>query len=412
MKKVLVLAACLLLPLLTYAQLASKGANYILRRDAARGLSKYSGTHSAQSLVLNAHKNLTLDKINKKANIEVDWESLVVNKEQADKVFYSLIHDNYHFQIASKAHVPLNNRAFPKEVIQNNHLKDFLYRAEYVARLNYIRKNAAEVAQSTKMSVVPGSEPVDYTRFIPATTNILFVGESHTLPPVREEIFLLLNQLRKRDPSRKIVLLTEFVDKSIESTSMLRKALEQHTELDIVNYKRFMKRLADSRIEIVGLEDLRGLFTENVLVWFKTQEQSPFRHSRVYVEKRNSAWAEIIKKQRRKNPTALFVVYTGAAHVSYSWLDNLPSMLPAYEGYVINFISPHRLKYISSFWDYLYPQQGPELWNLFYMDPKNKLLVTLSKPNYRKLLGADATLVLHGQQRAPVKLPFRTLKKP
>lgn len=159
-------------------------------------------------------------------------------------------------------------------------------------------------------------QPVQYAALIPPQAKYIAVGEEHGFAPLRQAFEELVLGYRQMYPERKIIVLTEFV---FDRTLPLSEKTGEPVSLLGLKYRRvsadfrFLEKFVKRGIDVIGLEDERYFRSHQRLITpvFRQVES-------VYgMKQRNEHWREIIEQVRRREPEAVFFVYTGNMHVHY-----------------------------------------------------------------------------------------------
>lgn len=177
-----------------------------------------------------------------------------------------------------------------------------------------------------------------------ASKDLLFLGEVHFIPEIQVAVGQLIFALKNLNPTRRIVVFTEFVDLPAVTAKNPTKNLSSYyrrtgdfltTKMDNQNAHALnttdyasdlFEVLLEENFEIYPLEDR----TLHDLI----EKEQPILHSSetslLAVTLRNKSWARVIETKmaevRKTDPDALFVVYAGIAHTS--WL--MPYALPKF----------------------------------------------------------------------------------
>lgn len=394
MNRITIFAVFLLSPGLCFAQFLG-GAKGALRQSIKKEVQQFALSPEAEKLVLNSSKKLTLEQLtagNKQLNNPRLLNEVLGAQIQNELLKRDILPDSYHRRAATHGnkHFRTDEDSSPLEV--RNNLTDLLYTAEYAARLEFVKRHASQLRGSLVTTL---NKEIDYTQLIDPQATLVYVGEHHDEFRVIEAVEELFRQYHTAYPGRKMIVLTEFADISIVGP---KAVLDNFHRRDgaVLFYAGVFERLAKQDIFVVGLDD------------FKAVRSVP-AGSRVFVQRRNEQWAQIIRQWREKEPNALFFVYAGAGHTKYSSYNHMASLLPEEKGQVFTFLPAKNLNKQGTFWDYLYPAQGPALWNEFYQDSRNKVVMTLEDMRYRKLVGADVTVVVHNRVLPYTAPPFRAV---
>lgn len=194
----------------------------------------------------------------------------------------------------------------------------FIHELERMDRLwKELDQHLPELQEAAAKTPQP-AEPIPWlVGQIPANTSILFVGEVHDYAEIRQGTAKLLQQLRQREPTRKIILLTEFLPEDFHYTANTPTKALHFPDLEPV-----WKEALANDIEVIGLEP-RHIITDYCLMEYLNREGNKIQTRPHWghlegVRLRNEAWVRTLEKYRAENPDALFVVYSGSAHSSYN----------------------------------------------------------------------------------------------
>ena len=168
-----------------------------------------------------------------------------------------------------------------------------------------------------KVSVAPTREMTWLARQVTPETQYLLLGEIHA-PEIGNALPDLLRELRRTQKDRPIFLFTEFLPERQEWGH-----LDVGT-LYFPNQEFIWNTAYVQRIPVIGLEPHFIYQTQLQLM-----ERDPFHQGRTMpgnniwqslagVRMRNQHWMPILQEYRAQYPDALFIVYAGNAHVSYS----------------------------------------------------------------------------------------------
>lgn len=182
---------------------------------------------------------------------------------------------------------------------------------------------------------------------IPAQTTMLFLGETHDVPEVRQAIRELIKELAQHAQGRKIILFTEFLPEQTHYTPANKSQVEQTKS----RYKETWQSALEQNIEVVGLEPafvFEDLFKDTSMELSQMPSgaitETPLWANLEAVRLRNEAWTRILQQYRAENPDALFVVYDGAAHSSYNTRFTLSHAFEKESPFVINVEPTYHIK--------------------------------------------------------------------
>ena len=206
-------------------------------------------------------------------------------------------------------------------------------------------------------------------------SHIVFLGEFHYVPEIQRAVGQLLYALKDRNPGRRIVLFTEFIDlpptaregAPASLASYYRRASEFPTERIQGDDPHLFKRLdyardlfeilLDDHFEIYPLEDRK-------LCSMIYQEEGLLRDMQVSalaITLRNKTWARMMEHKmaqiRKTDPDALFVVYAGMAHTSWIMPYALPKFFAKAKTSVVEFSvgEPSEINTLCGVWDREHP---------------------------------------------------------
>lgn len=168
---------------------------------------------------------------------------------------------------------------------------------------------------------------------------MIMLGEMHYVEGIHLAVGDFLQELKRLNPSRRIVLFTEFIDLPslpvTEGTTIanyyrrvskenLAKLTENDPKLTVDYAKRLFHSLVKSGIEVYPLED-------RALCQMISKEQGPLFKAEASARSimlRNQSWVRVMESKmrqiRKTDPDALFVVYAGMGHTSWVYSHSLP----------------------------------------------------------------------------------------
>lgn len=178
--------------------------------------------------------------------------------------------------------------------------------------LAFLSSRKAQIRRSIR---VQKPHTLDLVSFIAPQVRNIAVGEEHNVLAIRQAVEQLVFDYQKAYPERKIIVLTEFVSDRLfawenpgepVSAFGLKHRIVNDDFLFLANFIR-------NGIEVIGLEDI-VYFSEH-----QTLIAPSFRQvDSVYgMKQRNEHWRRIIEDVRRREPDAIFFIYTGNMHVHY-----------------------------------------------------------------------------------------------
>lgn len=163
---------------------------------------------------------------------------------------------------------------------------------------------------------------------IPAEVTDLFIGEIHDQHEIPQFISELLPLLRQQNPNRPIFLFTEFLlDTQYANwhvTNILVHTSKGHY------YAPVWDAAHQLNIPIIGLESSKvpGMHFVKMADIDGNISVIPAGATPEGLRIRNEHWYKILQEYRKKNPDALFVVYTGSAHSLYNFPFSLAKRFP------------------------------------------------------------------------------------
>ena len=176
---------------------------------------------------------------------------------------------------------------------------------------------------------------------IPAQVNTIAIGEVHGFENIQQFIARFLPEVRKKYPKREIFLFTEFAPKGSEYIGDDWILLDPR-RTDI------WQTAAKNRMKIIGLEPKEVLADHSILnvhlgknsyLLVSTPHgirRLPFFASANGIKWRNEAFLQTIQEYRAQHPDALFIVYTGDAHVNTRFPFAITQSLGLQETFVIS----------------------------------------------------------------------------
>ena len=191
----------------------------------------------------------------------------------------------------------------------------------------YVEKHTTLLRTHQVPVSVPANQEMTWlARQVTPETKNLLLGEIHntTLGDALPE---LLRELRRTQQNRQIFLFTEFLPARQEWGHMDVGALYFPDQEFIWNTAYVQ------RIVVIGLEpyftfqDQPQLMERNPFYQGRAMPGNNIWQSLAGVRVRNQRWMQILQEYREKYPDALFIVYAGNAHVSYSEPYSLGSRL-------------------------------------------------------------------------------------
>ena len=235
---------------------------------------------------------------------------------------------------------------------------------------------------------------------------MVFVGEQHYDDDVQYAVGKLVLELKAKNPGRRVVVFTEFLDLYPEKENLyFRPESSQSWETYYRPAEKNMQRVA----KLPGGEVEYG--TEVFKKWLRrTVELYPLEDAAqiemleyttfgdfanlLSVAMRNKFWARVIdtkmKEVRKENPDALFIVYAGAGHMSWVEPHSLPKFFANENPVVVEITSQ-----VPPVKSTLYEVWGKE--DPFFAKRSRSTLAYWQGPNARllgKQTGFDYNLIL------------------
>ena len=225
----------------------------------------------------------------------------------------------------------------PPEVLAQNEKWQQAMVRHWLALDFYVSQHQEQLNQNVSSAAVQGKIP--YADYIPEKERLVLLGEIHGQKWIRQEIISLLEQLKRKTPTRPIYYASEFLFADSDSAiHLLEKADIDAFKVVPQEYDAFFQRILQTGVQIVGLEtaELR-LKKEEVALppWQTARIWKAF--SPVGMYNRNLYWAQRIKKILEENPTALVVVHAGISHLNYNQIHSLPRLLKELDPFVMEF---------------------------------------------------------------------------
>ena len=253
---------------------------------------------------------------------------------------------------------------------------------------NAIQQHLDELKKGRK-SIVKGEEVNWIVSQIPQETTCLFLGEYYGFLDIRFTVADLLKTLKAQNPTRSIVLLTEFLPEGsiFDQTTM---------GLNVPELIPVWAEANKANIPIIGLEPDFVLNNDSHLrekVSWINLDKGHIWQTTEGVRLRNMRWASFITNLRQTMSqtlnNVLFVVYAGAGHTEYNAPFTLANMLPDEKIYSVTFFPTSvKGKVATSDFD--------EATNGLFMKEK---ALQFKNPNLAKLAGFDIRLRIEESNR-------------
>ncbi len=279
----------------------------------------------------------------------LDWQeinTLIQEKATIDlkKRFYATLAEiNRHQFVAKLFGEPLEPiRSFSSIALRNNEML-LKYLNSISGKMTWLR-NRPQQGRDELLSFA-SLDAVNYLAEQLSNKKMIMLGELHYCDHVQNTVKNLLLALKDRNPDRRIVLFTEFIDLPVNERpekytpetyywrpeSPVKRATSDILTEDDYAFGVFDPLLKEG-MEIYPLEDpvqLDVLYSEDSFR-IETPFIPIFKNYLITVLLRNKSWVRVIESKmreiRRTDPDALFVVYAGMGHTS--WLS--PYSLPKF----------------------------------------------------------------------------------
>ena len=204
--------------------------------------------------------------------------------------------------------------------------------------LSLLAQKVPALKEETTNLVQPQNLSSWLAQQIPSETKTLFIGELHRKENIKQFIRQLLPQLRASHPDTPIFLFTEFLPSRFEWMPFHNPATHP--------YGTVFQTSLQENITVIGLEPQyvqdNFLFLEYKNRAGQKQKVSIWT-SLEGMRLRNEHYTSILQEYRRTYPDALFIVYTGAAHVQYNSPFSLSKDLSPQETFVVSLYPAQRL---------------------------------------------------------------------
>lgn len=154
---------------------------------------------------------------------------------------------------------------------------------------------------------------------LPDNTLDFFMGEIHGHPEIRQAVSETITYLHQRFPTRPIFLFTEFLPSQHQWNN---QTSPQEIPAFLSSYFPIWERATQQHIPVIGLEPDFALPSKALMHHIGPDRRIFWQSiwaSLEGVRLRNAHFAKILEQYRQNYPTALFIIYTGAAHVFYNY---------------------------------------------------------------------------------------------
>ena len=181
-----------------------------------------------------------------------------------------------------------------------------------------LETNLPRLKQEAASTEQPANQVQWLAQQIPPQTTQLFIGESHGYHEIHQFVAQLVGQLRAQQPTRSIILLTEFLP---ENFAWTHRANTSHIPSVFHKHFAIWDQVLEQKIPVIGLE-LPNAFDNNCTVRY-LNNKGVLTKQTVWaclegVRLRNERWQKTLQTYRTNFPDALFIIYTGADHVMYN----------------------------------------------------------------------------------------------
>lgn len=181
-----------------------------------------------------------------------------------------------------------------------------------------LETNLPRLKQEAASTEQPANQVQWLAQQIPPQTTQLFIGESHGHHEIHQFVAQLVGQLRAQQPTRSIILLTEFLP---ENFAWTHRANTSHIPSVFHKHFALWDQVLEQKIPVIGLE-LPNAFDNNCTVRYLNNKgvltKQTVWASLEGVRLRNERWQKTLQTYRTNFPDALFIIYTGADHVMYN----------------------------------------------------------------------------------------------
>lgn len=203
--------------------------------------------------------------------------------------------------------VARNNRLFVREVRRMQKV-----RAQIDKNLPRLREEASATPQ-------PQNSMAWLAKILPASTTQFFIGEAHGYNEIRQSVAKLVQEIRARQPQRKIIMFTEFLPENFKWTG--RKPSITEVPEVLQKYFPIWNQSLQAQTDVIGLELPNAVddYCEiRYLNHLGNLDRQTVWASLEGVRLRNERWQKTLAHYRAQYPDALFIIYTGADHSMYN----------------------------------------------------------------------------------------------
>ncbi len=202
-------------------------------------------------------------------------------------------------------------------------------------QLTILQKNRRAFYAACQHPTIPSTKvPAWLASQIPQKTDYLFLGEQHKVSELKRTIISLLPEIKNRFANRPILLFTEFLPE--------QQRWEGSPDIPYKNRLAIWQQAQALQIPVIGLEPQFVLDNSHIYLASATPVNSENIWSSLEgAQIRNNRWSKTLAKYRKKYPDALFIIYSGDAHASYSEPHSLGSQLEHANTFVVSLHPQH-----------------------------------------------------------------------
>lgn len=396
MNRLIQLALLFFLPAALYAQsalisktLLAKKASQKINSHFLEPVLRPSGARLGQKNALPGHVGTALD-----GNVADALEKAVkVSLESYDPELASILHEENEQILADLAPGVFPNgdlvETFVHQRQRAEYVKLFIRRYQDVMQFRELLRSPA----FTKFPHVLSAESIDYTEFIPAEYNYIYLGESHNNPAIQREIKTLLTQYRQAYPERTIYLCAEFIFEMAPFMAGKENFADMrpYALFSPEDEKLFRYFVEELDVKLIGLAP-EFLYKEKLAAGRDRQIHQMVNAANVTlhrVRERNKNWVKQLRRVEEADPNGVKFIYGGAGHLLYNQLDNVPSMIKRPDQMAVYFTTPLTLA----------SNQKSYFWRkLAYRSIQKNLPYTIglfNTPQETRLFGADLIVTIN-----------------
>lgn len=206
------------------------------------------------------------------------------------------------------------------------------------ARRELLEKNWQLFLQRPQAAQALYSPHINYADIIPSSARLIFLGEIHDQNTIHQEIYHVIKDYRTRYPGRRIYILAESVaDDGIVYHASNWGEKGPYQKSGAARAQMLEVLVKEQGVFLTGLErpGLVRLYNSSAAL-----RQAVVRKyvSASGLEIRNRGFLEKIVSLRRLDPQAVFFVYGGKAHWSYTHAGSVTLALNTGTTFVMDFI--------------------------------------------------------------------------